>query len=117
MARRKKPVELRVRLYHGRDADLIDWIEGFNDQPYGAKSQAIKTALHRGIGEETTPRGDTQPVLDLGMVRQVVESAVASALASFGGAPTPTRSKDGVEDEETEALLEALGSSLVLDEE
>ena len=33
---RKRKVELKVRLYPGRDDDLIRWLVQFDKQPYGA---------------------------------------------------------------------------------
>lgn len=105
MARQTTPIELRVRLYRGRDADLIDWMEGFNDQPFGAKFQAIKIALLWGIAEETVPRSDTRLSLDLGMVRQVVESVTESSLARLGGVSAQARLDLQAEDEETEGWI------------
>jgi hypothetical protein len=125
VARRKQsPREIRVRLRPGQDGDLLAWWEQLDDQPYGVKSQAIKEALRRGIGRHPRELGATSqsttsaPVLDLAGLRQVVEAAVAQALARFEGqmgagaaAPAPS------DDDETEALLDNLGAALVVADE
>jgi len=90
--RRRKPNEIRlhIRLYPGQDDDLIQWLEQFNDKPYGAKSQAVKEALRRSIGQPDQPIDPIHQVnplnrVTLAEVRQVVEAAVATALARFEG--------------------------------
>ena len=113
--RRRGTVEIKIRLYPGRDDELIEWQAQFDDQPYGVKTQAVKEALRRGIGTEPLQATDTVPALDLVEVRQVVEAAVASALSRFEGqvvdaaAATPAE-----EDDEVEDLLEGFQYSLVL---
>jgi hypothetical protein len=124
--RRKGKVEIKIRLYLGRDDELIQWQAQFDDQPYGVKTQAVKEALRRGIGIEhvlSRAEGALQatvatPALDLVEVRRVVEAAVVSALGRVEGqvvgaaAATPAE-----EDDEVEDLLEGFQYSLVLGED
>ena len=124
--RSKRKVEIKIRLYPGRDDELIQWQAQFDDQPYGVKTQAVKEALRRGTGVEhvlSKAEGALQatvaaPALDLVEVRRVVEAAVASALGRYEGqmvgaaAATPDE-----EDDEVEDLLEGFQYSLVLGEE
>ena len=119
MARRRKTVEFRIRLYSGQDDELIRWLEQFNDKPYGVKSQAVKEALLRGIGSDPgQPTAAAIPALDLAEVRRVVEAAVATALARFEGqvsGAVPAHPPE--EDEETEDLLDSLGAALTLQDD
>jgi hypothetical protein len=110
--RRKHVVEFRLRLYRGQDDELIDWLEQFDERPYGVKTQAVKETLQRGI--EGAPNPGTAPAIDLAELRRVVEAAVAAALSRFEGriAGTPVATPE--EDDETEDLLDALGAALVL---
>lgn len=117
MARRKRLIEVRVRLYHDRDADLIRWIEQYDDRPFGAKSQAIKVALRQAIGGETADKPSSGTGLDLVVLRQIVESAVDSALARCDRVTSHVRSEEWGEDQETQTLLESLGRNLILDED
>ena len=114
MPRRSKgKVEIKIRLYPGRDDELIQWQAQFDDQPYGVKTQAVKEALRRGTGVEAFQAA--APALDLVEVRRVVEAAVASALGRYEGqmvgaaATTPDE-----EDDEVEDLLEGFQYSLVM---
>ena len=117
--RRRQPTEVRLhlRFYVGQDDEVIRWLEQLDDQPYGTKTQAIKAALLRGIGGDSGQATAASPALDLGEVRRVVEAAVTTALSRFEGqmgrAPTclPT------DEDETEDLLDALESALVLRED
>ena len=119
MARRRKTVEFRIRLYSGQDDELIRWLEQFNDKPYGVKSQAVKEALLRGIGSDPDrPTTSAAPAVDLAEVRRVVEAAVATALARFEGqvsGAVPATPPE--EDEETEDLLDSLGAALTLQDD
>ena len=119
MARRRKTVEFRIRLYSGQDDELIRWLEQFNDKPYGVKSQAVKEALLRGIGSDPDrPTTSAVPAVDLAEVRRVVEAAVATALARFEGqvsGAVPAHPPE--EDEETEDLLDSLGAALTLQDD
>ena len=116
---------LYLRLHENRDDDLIEWLEGLEDLPYGAKSQAIKEALRRGIGSQATPAStsvtlDADAVreaataaiaqsLDLVEIRRVVEAAVRAVLAE---ASVQVQAK-GEEDEEDE-MVDGLGSKIML---
>ncbi len=111
--RKRRTVELKLRLYSGQDDELIRWLEQFDDQPYGTKSQAVKEALERGSGSGSSV---TAPALDLAEIRQVVEVAVTQALARFEGQPTAIAVL-AEEDDEAEALLDNLGAALVLADE
>ncbi|MFC2015626.1 hypothetical protein ACFLUM_01700 [Chloroflexota bacterium] len=119
MPRRSKgKVEIKIRLYPGRDDELIQWQAQFDDQPYGVKTQAVKEALRKGTGVEALQAKVVAPALDLVEVRRVVEAAVATALGRFEGqmvgaaAETPDEGDDEVED-----LLEGFQYSLVLGED
>ena len=111
--KRKQEVYVSLRLYPGQDDELIRWLERFDDQPYGTKSQAVKDALVRGIGTGTGVAA-AAPALDLGEVRRVVEAAMATALARFEGQLVGVTVSAPAEDSETEDLLDALGEALVL---
>ena len=123
--RRRKPNEIRlhIRLYPGQDDDLIQWLEQFNDKPYGAKSQAVKEALRRSIGQPDQPIDPIHQVnplnrVTLAEVRQVVEAAVATALARFKGqvsGAVPAAPPE--EDEEVEDILDQLEAALILDDD
>jgi hypothetical protein len=112
--KRKKHAEIRlnIRLYPRDDADLIAWLDQFDDRPYGAKSQAIKEALRRGIGAVIDPGG---PALDRADLRQIAEAVFDDLVAYFesrlSGASlaAPTH-----EDDETEGLLDRLGASMTV---
>ncbi len=115
---RRRVTDLKIRLYPGHDDDLIHWQAQFEDQPYGAKSQAIKEALRRGIGATPDQPASSAPALDLTELRQVVEAAVTQALARFevqvsGAAIASTPD----EDDEIEGLLDDLGAALVVADE
>jgi hypothetical protein len=112
MARRKKSRQMLLRFYPGQDDELIAWLDQFDDRPYGAKSQAIKEALRRGIGAVTDPGG---PAMDWDRLRQIVESAVVQAVAHF----VPRLSGVSLaapadEDDETAGLLDRLGASMTV---
>ena len=120
--RRKKQIELKLRLYHGQDDDLIAWLAHFDGKPYGVKSQAVRVALRRGLSEDDGPtRTEAAPAaaVDLAAIRQVVEAAVATALGQFEGqvSPVAAPAPEEEEDDETEALLDSLGAALVLQDE
>ena len=118
MSRKRKrgEVHLSLRLYWGQDDDLIGWLEQFDGQPYGVKTQAVKEALRQSLNRGGGQATATQPSLDLTEVRRVVEAAVTSALARFEGQmPVAAVAAPG-EDDEAEDLLDALGDSLVLEE-
>lgn len=99
---------------------MIDWLEEFDERPYGAKTQAVKEALRRGMGADWDQATDTTPALDLAQLRQVVEAALETALARQALAPRGEGASESLapaaEDEETEALLDVLGEALVVED-
>ena len=126
----QKRAEIRIRLYPGQDDDLIPWLEQYENQPHGVKTQAVKGALRRGLGTERmqsmAPPPASEHLIDLSRqslveIRQVVEAAVASAMSRFactleaGGATCGTTTTE--EDDPVEDLLDTLGKALVLDDE
>jgi hypothetical protein len=129
--RRKTVVEVKLRLYRGRQPDdaLIHWLESLDRRPYGARSQAVREALCRGIAADEDAQGAptaSADALDLSLLRRVVEAAVASALSRFqlvGLDANRTRAvssgDSGPPQEEPEAtlLLDALGEELLIGEE
>jgi hypothetical protein len=112
--RRKTEVQLHIRLYPGQDDELLHWLEQFDDRPYGLKSQAVKEALLRGIGDGSHTGGS--PAVDLSEVRRVVEAAVETALSRLQGPVGAAPGSLSTEDDEAEDLLDALGEALVLRE-
>ena len=92
--------------------DLLRWLAGMEGQPYGAKSQAVKEALRRGLGMSSSA-GSGGAAVDLAEIRAVVEAAVEAALARLEGAVV-ARPAEPSADDEAERLLDALGESLVL---
>jgi hypothetical protein len=121
MSQKHKSVAYLLRLYPGRDDELIHWLGRFG-KSYGVKSNAIKEALRRGIGSAGVEElSVTTAAVDMAEIRRVVEAAVAQAVTSFGGqiggGAVPDR--DEAEEEEVEAMLDRLGATLVftLDEE
>jgi hypothetical protein len=114
--RKRGEVHLSLRLYWGQDDDLIGWLEQFDGQPYGVKTQAVKEALRRNLSTDGGQAMASQPSLDLAEVRRVVEAAIASALARFEGQMPGAVATAPGEDDEAEDLLDALGDSLVLEE-
>ncbi len=119
---------LYLRLHEDRDKDLIKWLEALDDLPYGAKSQAIKEALRRGIDNRTTSAPanvtlDADAVreavtnaiaqsLDLAKIRRVVEAGVTSALASARVSVVKEGNEEG--EDESEAFLSTLGEELLM---
>jgi hypothetical protein len=119
MPQPRRPVVFKIRFYPGQDADLIRWLGLLDGEPYGAKTQALKETLRRGLAAgEPVPVVAPAPVLDLVEVRQVVEAAVASALGRFEGrvvGVVPATTKE--QDDEVEDLLDRLEQALVLGED
>jgi hypothetical protein len=118
MTRRRRglpPIKFTLRFYPGQDDDLIHWLDELDEEQIGAKTQAMKDALRRGMRTDCLQATVPAPALDLVEIRQVVEAAVASALGRFEGqvlgaaAATPAE-----EDDEVEDLLEGFQYSLVL---
>ena len=118
--------EIRVRLYPGQDDDLLEWLSSLNHLPYGAKSQAIKEALRRGIGLEGNAisasafatvdpdalRAAMEQVMERFLVdmRRVVEAALASA-GQAAGQEAEEQTDEG------KALLEDFLSGLRLEDD
>ena len=118
--------EVKFRLYVGQDDDLIGWLSGLDSRLN--RSEVIKEALRRGIGESGAEAGVpvqarvdpdavrnavTQALNDaLGDIRQVVEAAVETALARGGGGRLEPEEED-----EGRMLLEQFISGLTLGEE
>ena len=136
MSRKRKrgEIHLSLRLYWGQDDDLIGWMEQFDGQPYGVKTQAVKEALRRNLGTDGGQATAAPSALDpsiacdelrrvelsgqsLAEVRRVVEAAMTSALARFEGQVIGAAVAAPGDDDEAEDLLDALGDSLVLEEQ
>ena len=123
-----KVVDIHLRLYRRRPTDdrLIKWLAQFDDRPRGAKSEAIKGAMRRGIGErrdqdttadKTEGKGTeeaTAGIQDLSAIRQVVEAAVAAALARCGGQTTLFPGPSQAEDDEVQGTLDRLCGELLI---
>lgn len=118
-------VEIKLRLYKGRDDDLIQWWLNL-EAPRGGKTWLVKEALRRGIGLEASgPRASASATVDpevlsrameqvmerfLVEMRRVVEAALASA--------APRVEQEAVEQtDEGKALLQEFLSGLSLGEE
>jgi hypothetical protein len=116
VARRKKSRQILLRFYPGQDDELIAWLDQFDDRPYGAKSQAIKEALRRGIGAVTNPGG---PAIDWDRLEQAFEAAAFRVLAAHLGprlsGASPAAPID--EDDETAELLDRLGASMTVSDD
>ncbi len=104
-------MRIHIRLYPGQDDDLIAWWRGLEGLPFGAKSQAVREALRRGIGGAGDPRPVAVAPIDLGAIRQVVEAAVSQALAGVHRAPVSGEGEDDDDD-----FLRRLGEALILEE-
>ncbi|HEY77345.1 MAG TPA: hypothetical protein G4O00_14405 [Thermoflexia bacterium] len=111
-------MKFTLRLHPGQDDDLIRWLGSLDGLHFGAKTQAVKEALRRGIESGDGPgRPAPAPAVDLPEIRAVVEAAVEQALARFEGRVSATPSAPPEVDEEVEALLDGLGANLVLADE
>lgn len=62
---------IHVRVYPGKDDDLMEWIEGL---PPGKRSQAIRDALRRGIGMPVSGN------VDISAIEAVVRQTISDAL-------------------------------------
>ena len=117
MTRRRRgprPIKFTLRFYPGQDDDLIRWLDEFEEH-LGAKTQAMKDALRRGMGTDSLQATDLAPELDMVELRRVVEAAVASALGRFEGQVVGAKvTTPAEEDDEVEDLLEGFQYSLVL---
>jgi hypothetical protein len=124
MRREQSPVKVTLRFRPGQDDDLIQWLQSLDSLHFGAKSQALKDALRRGLrtgnseSDSELPSNSAGIALDLSELRQVVEAAVDTALGRFEGQiGGGTKVTSSAEDDETEALLDNLEAALVLDED
>ena len=120
---RLPPIQVILRFYPGTDDDLIQWLDGLDEEPTRTKTQALKETIRRGIGVEhglSGAKGPLQatvvaPALDLVEVRRVVEAAVTSALGRIEGQVVGAAATTfAEEDDEVEGLLEGFQYSLVM---
>jgi hypothetical protein len=114
--KRNQPIKITVRLYPDQHDELVSWYETLADLPYGAKAQILRETLQRGLGRTEAVSAGAAP-LDLAAVRQVVEAAVASALARFAGQMPVNQTESVPENDEIEDGLQALGKSLFFQED
>ncbi len=114
MTPNEEEVRFTLRFRPGMDDDLICWWRSLDGQHHGAKSQAVRDAIRRGLG--TAPDVSVTPVLDLSELRQIVDSAITQGLARFKGQIGQAVVSDSgdEEDAKAEAMLDNLGMSLVL---
>jgi len=96
--KRKPPESIFIRLYPDREEDqaVIAWLDqNVPADVHGARQQAIKAALLRGIhGENTATESSSPAAIDWVMLRQVIDSALASGLARMQIAPTHLQPPD-----------------------
>jgi hypothetical protein len=111
-----QPIKFTVRFYPGQDDDLLRWLDRLEEGCFGAKTQAIKEMLRRGMGANPVRVTTTAPALDLAEIRQVVEAAVASALSRFESQVVGVAVAATEEDDQVESLLDTLGKALILSE-
>lgn len=115
---RKRDIIFRpyIRLHHGRDDDLIEWVDSLEGLPYGVRGQVVKDTLLRGISGVDPGQGVSMPApaVDLAEIRRVVEAAVTQVMARFEGQVTGDAVATPEEDDEAEALLTRLEAVLVL---
>jgi hypothetical protein len=118
MAKRKARTRIiSVRLYPGQDDALIAWHDSLASQPFGAKSQGIKSALLRGIGGDAVSA--SSPSVDVGAllsdIRKVVEAAAMQALAGSGVTPAASpQNRDEAEEGVAGAMLDELADNLLM---
>lgn len=120
MAKRKVRTRvISVRLYSGQDDALIAWYDSLGQLPFGAKSQAIKTALLHGADAKAAGASSPAITTDMGVllsdIRRVVEAAARQALAGAGAtlaACLPNR--DETEEMVAAATLDELADNLLM---
>jgi hypothetical protein len=124
MKHEHQSIKVTLRFRPSQDDDLIHWLRSLDNLHFGAKSQAVKDALRRGMGSGNFEQSSELPsnsagvALDLAELRQVVEAAVDTALGRFEGQiGGGTRAATKEEDDETEALLDDLQAALVLEDD
>lgn len=113
--------KLTLRLDPQTDADLLAWVERLRQQGYGVLSREVKAALRAWLGNGTpSPHRHAAMTLErdglLVEIRQVVEAAVQSALGS-GNLVVASTPPAETENQAAEEALEALGQSLLLDDD
>lgn len=115
-------VEIKLRLYKGRDDDLIEWWLNL-EAPPGGKTWVVKEVLRRHIGPESSvsPAATVDPeavtkAVERAMERFLVEirRVIEAALASANGVAGHTSSETT---DEGRALLQEFLSGLRLDED
>lgn len=113
-------MQLYVRLYPGRDDDIISWLSRSQQGAYGEKRRRILEALRLGMQEEQRVRGQAgvdelrqavEEALGSPVVRAMLESVVAAALAQAGVVLRERQARE--EDLEVTALLDSLGADLL----
>ena len=122
----RKPILVRFRLYPGQDDDLLAWYRELERLPYGAKGQAFKEALRRGIGlEEGASSASAFAAVDPDALRAAMEQVmerflvdmrrvVEAALASAGPRAEP---EAGEQTDEGKELLQEFLVGLQLGDE
>jgi hypothetical protein len=105
-------IQLTLRLYDGKDDDLIAWLESQPDQ-HGAQSIAIKQALRQVVSGQLVQGRPETVQIDLGEIRKVVEAALDERLDGLEAAAAGDNHRDT--ETETETLLDDLGAALVED--
>ena len=110
--------EIRVRLYTGSDDDLISWLITLESAPYGARSQAIRDALRRGIftpqvADANNPSQEVfarlAEIPTASQIRAIMEAALAEHTFTLGPKVSP---KD-----EDETFINGLDALFNLQEE
>lgn len=131
--KRRVQDEIRARLYRGQEPDdmLLAWLDQFENAPFGAKQQAIKEALLRGIGlspadgsAATAVSIDTDTIRTaieeamtstMAQIRRVVEVGVSNALRGFTGDLTPLPiERSASEQEEIAAVLAVFDQEVLI---
>lgn len=122
---------LHLRLYKGKDDDLIEWAEGLSR---GTANHIGKDVLRRGLGfadgnmpPDHAPAATTLDTRTLSQIRRVVERACEDALRRFALRSTnrplaPQAESQGADEsnddkDETEDILEALDGDILLSDE
>lgn len=116
-----KPLQLHVRLLPGVDDDLRAWWAELDGLPFGAKAQAIKAVLRRGLSTEPSGnRSSATPAAlpDLSAWLPEIRRALAAELDQrqwTPGSRSPAAAPD--EPEMVADLLAQLDASLTLADE
>lgn len=114
----KNATKALIRFYPGPDDDLLAWLETLDKLPFGAKGQALKATLRRGLGmvmsAADSPTATT--ALELSELRKVLELVLDERLSRYTLQNTTPILPD-VEETEAAALLDRLSANLLLDME